>query len=395
MKSTFTPFMVLKLSKNLRKSLLRGHPWVYRQALDSNVLRQAQVKAHKTVALKDTKNQFVGWGYYDSQSPIAFRMVRLGSDRPNASFYNQQMIRALRARESFLSASTNCYRLFNGEGDGLPGLVCDVYNKVAVLQCDGFGAEQFWSKEKIGRWLLDQKLAESVIFKPRQKNAQHVYGAKAPHFVEVLENDQKFEVDLVQGQKTGFFLDQRDNRKYVQALSAKKNVLNLFSYTGGFSIYAASGDASSVVSVDISQKATEQLQKNISLNDFDSKTHQVFTEDVFEFIDQHKNTKWDLIIVDPPSMAPSESAKPQAIKKYIEIFAKASKQVSSGGDICFSSCSSHISFEDFSFIIQEALSQARCNGFVSRVSGQGSDHPFPVSCPELQYLKFVHVRMAE
>lgn len=387
--------MVLKLSKNLRKSLLRGHPWVYRQALDSNVLRQAQQKSQKTVALKDTKNKFVGWGYYDSQSPIAFRMVRLGSERPNTSFYHKVMMSALTARSPILDAATNCYRLFNGEGDGLPGLVCDVYNNIAVLQCDGVGAEQFWSKEKIGAWLVKHKVAESVIFKPRQKTAQHVFGAKAPQFVEILENNQRFEVDLVQGQKTGFFLDQRENRKYVQSLSSEKKVLNLFSYTGGFSIYASSGGASQVTSVDISEKATEQLEKNIRLNDVKPESHTVVTEDVFKFMEINKSKKWDLIIVDPPSMAPSESAKPQAIKKYIDIFARAAAQVEKGGDICFSSCSSHISFDDFMVIIQEALSQVRRNGFICRVSGQGSDHPFPVSCRELQYLKFVHVRFAE
>lgn len=387
--------MVLKLAKNLRKSLLRGHPWVYRQALDSNVLRQAQFKQGKPVALKDTKNQFVGWGFYDPESPIAFRMVTLNSQAPNLNFYNKVMNRALLARKSLINADTNCYRLFNGEGDGLPGLVCDVYNNVAVLQCDGYGAEKFWWKEKIGKWLVENKIVESVSYKPRQKNAQHVYGTKTPQFVQVIENGHSFEIDLVQGQKTGFFLDQRENRAYLKSLCENKTVLNLFSYTGGFSIYASNAGASMVTSVDISQKATEQLLKNISLNDFDLNTHEVFTEDVFKFMEQNKAQKWDVVVVDPPSMAPSESAKPQAIKKYIDIFAKATKQVATQGDICFSSCSSHINFQDFNEIIQEALSQCRRNGFIHRVSGQGSDHPFPLSCPELQYLKFVHVRLVD
>lgn len=385
--------MVLKLSKNLRKSLLRGHPWVYRQALDSNVLRQAQFESKKLVALKDPKNQFIGWGYYDPQNPIAFRMLSIGSERPRQDYFNQLMERAYKAREPMINDSNNCYRLFNGEGDGLAGLVCDVYANVAVLQCDGYGAEQFWDLEVIGGWVLNKKIAQSIIYKPRKQNSKHVAGEKSPGSIEVLENKVRFEVDLVQGQKTGFFLDQKDNRDYVKALSKNKSVLNLFSYTGGFSLYAALGGAKQVTSVDISQKAISQLEINISLNTTPDCQHKVVAEDVFEFLKANAQSKWDLIVVDPPSMAPSESVKPQAIKKYIEVFSQATKQVGCGGDICFSSCSSHISFDDFASIVQESLSQARRNGFIHRVSGQSSDHPFPASCPELRYLKFMHVRL--
>ena len=168
--------------------------------------------------------------------------------------------------------------------------------------------------------------------------------------------------------------------------------MNLFSYTGGFSIYAGVGGATNVKSVDISKGAIEAANKNWALNGLKPEDHEGDAADVYEYFNTDKN-KWDIIIVDPPSMTHSEDNKPKALQKYTDIFAAACKKVSNGGDLVLSSCSSHISFNDFFEIINESLSKSRRTGQTIKVSGQGVDHPYPHICPELRYLKFVHLKL--
>ena len=199
-------------------------------------------------------------------------------------------------------------------------------------------------------------------------------------------------MNLEKGQKTGFFLDQRDNRFYVRGISKNKSVLNLFSYTGGFSISAGLGGAARVASVDISKGAIETANENWTMNDLDSSKHAGLAVDVFDYL--AKDTEiWDHIIVDPPSMSHSEERREIAIQKYTDLFAVAAKKVKPLGELSLSSCSSHVSFDDFFKIISEAMSQARRRGQILRVAGQGPDHPFPHACPELRYLKFVHLAL--
>ncbi|MCB0349450.1 MAG: class I SAM-dependent rRNA methyltransferase, partial [Bdellovibrionales bacterium] len=286
---------------------------------------------------------------------------------------------------------TNSYRLFNGEGDKLPGLVCDVYADTAVIQLDGQGAFDFWPKDDIANWLLQHLPIKTVIARSREDKANFLsWGDPAPTDVIVLENSVKFKVNIIKGQKTGFFLDQRENREYIKTHAKNKRVLNLFSYTGGFSMFAGIGGASHVTSVDVAKDALDYAQDNWNLNNLPDGKHDIKKEDAFEFI---KNTqeKWDMIIVDPPSMAHSERDKYKAMTKYTEVFADSAKRLNSGGSLILSSCSSHISFEDFFSMIEEALSKARTSGQVFRVTGQAADHPFLHVGRELRYLKFFHL----
>jgi 23S rRNA (cytosine1962-C5)-methyltransferase len=245
----------------------------------------------------------------------------------------------------------------------------------------------------ISEWLLSQTECQSV-YEKSQRGGDKIFsflgGCIGEPLVQMQENGALFRVDLEKGQKTGFFLDQRDNRNYLKLVVGNKTVLNLFSYTGGFSIYAGLGHAQKVASLDVSKGAIQGSEENWALNGLDPSLHEGICVDVFDYLNVSKEL-WDHVVVDPPSMSHSEEQKETAILKYTELFAKAAKRVKVGGELSLSSCSSHISFEDFFTIIDEALSQARRRGQIYRVSGQGFDHPFPHACHELRYLKFVHL----
>lgn len=389
-----------RLTRNLRKSILQGHPWVYREAiqpLDNGVRPDKACLAQ----VEDAKGE-IAWAIFDPHGPLALRILSLESAPPSEKneFFVRRFARAWSLRKSWLTSSTRpttAFRLFNGEGDGLPGLVCDLYDKTAVLQFDGRGPGEFWNREQISSFLQRELHVTSVVEKVRRPSKDEapllsIFGPLVTSPVPVLENGAKFEVDIVRGQKTGFFLDQRDNRLFVREIARGKTVLNLFSYTGGFSISAGLGGAAHVTSVDLSKDAVQECGNGFERNGLDPKTHAGLAADVFDFMKTGKET-WDHVIVDPPSMSHSEDRKELAVQKYTELFAQAIRRVRRDGEISLSSCSSHISFEDFHKITTESLSQARRKGTVLRVSGQGADHPYPNACPELRYLKFFHLTL--
>lgn len=381
--------LVLILQKNLRRSVLRGHPWIYKEA----VSKPPQKKQAQLAQVLDQKREHLAWGFYDPHSPLCIRVLSLDKKAPQWDFFQRRFSETLQLRRSLISSDTNAFRLFNGEGDLLPGLVCDVYDNVAVLQFDGQGPGEFWDKENIARWLVENKVATSVVEKLRRNTEggiQLLAGENFANPVIVKENGVQFKVDIENGQKTGFFLDQRDNRKYIQSVARGSSVLNLFSYSGGFSIYAGMGGASRVASVDLAPAAIELAKENWKLNGLEAGRHSGVCADVFDYLASEKEM-WDHIIVDPPSMTHSEDQKERAVTKYTELFAVAIKRVKSGGQVSLSSCSSHISFNDFFEIVTEAVSKASRRARILRVSGQGPDHPFPHSCHEMRYLKFIHL----
>lgn len=379
----------INLKKNLRRDILRGHPWVYQNALGP----LPKVNKATLCQVLDHKNQFLAWGYYDPHNPIAIRIL---STETTKSFNEKDIFnkfkKALSIRKTVISPTTNGFRLFNGEGDILPGLICDIYADVAVVQFDGQGPSEFWETYDVATWLTENTNCKTVINKSRNQQPKIISGSLTGEDVEFLENDVKFVANIIKGQKTGFFLDQRENRNYLKQISRNKTVLNLFSYTGGFSIYAGMGGASKVTSVDVSQGALDYADKSWAANNLAPTAHQSVCADVFDYLKQ-ANEKWDYIMVDPPSMASSEKQKQSAMNKYVEAFSIAAKNVNKNGSVFFSSCSSHISFNDFFEVIEESLSKARRTGQILRVSGQGPDHPYPHVFPEFRYLKFVHVQL--
>lgn len=378
----------VQLTRDLRKNILRGHPWVYRQAIKAPTSSKACL-----CEIIDKKRNSVGWGIYSPQGPLALRVISTRKKPPGQSYFVERMQLAWSQRATLRSDSTTAYRLFNGEGDGLPGMVCDVYGSVAVLQFDGEACFEFWDQDFVGQWLLKQDSISSVFVKPRRSDNREGrwWGETLEDpVVEILENGVRFLVNIVDGQKTGFFLDQRDNRQYVKTLAQGLRVVNLFSYTGGFSMYAGLGGAESVASVDLSKPALQLADQSWALNQLPKEKHQSLAVDVFDWIAKQED-QYDMVIVDPPSMTHSEKTKQQAVSSYTDLFAQAAGLVGSQKHLILSSCSSHISFEDFLAITDEALSKSRRSGQILRISGQGSDHPFPHFCRELRYLKFVHL----
>jgi len=377
----------LKLSRNLRKKLKQGHPWVYKEALQET----PRISRAAFASLYDSKGE-VCRGIYDPTSPLAFRSLDLKTT--SESEIKKSLKNALRLRAPLKKMGTTAFRWIAGEGDGLSGLIVDVYDGIAVVQCDGEGMESFWCGLEIGRLLHEANPSlKSVVLKLRsQKNKlKLVSGEKLESsIIRFTENSVIFETDLEKAQKTGFFLDQRDNRKYVESISEGKKVWNVFSYTGGFSIYAGLGGAKKVFSVDISQGAIDQAVVNWKINGLDPEKHVGLAVDAFEYLDGQR-LKADIMIVDPPSMTSSQTSKGKALEKYKNLFSAAAKHVVVGGDLVLSSCSSQISFEDFNTLASEALSQANRKGRVLRVSGQGVDHPYPHACEEMRYLKFMHL----
>tara|TARA_B100000749_G_scaffold280455_1_gene276673 strand:- start:111277 stop:112437 length:1161 start_codon:yes stop_codon:yes gene_type:complete len=384
----------LSTRKNIRKPLLRGQPWIYRDTL-AGIDRNA--KTAQWARLSDHKGEFLAWGMYDPHGHIAFRVVSLQDTKPKAAHLDEKLQNAFLLRESLFNSDTNGFRCINGEGDWLPGLVADRYGEVIVLQTDGLGPYEFWNLDHIAHWFLKKESVTTVYFKPRSNSPldPQTWGKNIDlKCVSIQESGRRYLVNILDGQKTGFFYDQRENRDFIQSIAGGAHTLNLFSYTGGFSVAAGQGGAPSVTSVDLSSDAIDLCQQSWEQNDLLPDAHKGHAKDVFQYLNQ-ENQKYDLVICDPPSMAKSEKAKPAAIKKYVESFSAALRSVKPNGYAALSSCSSQISFQDFSDIVDQALTQSKRRAQSLRVSGQGPDHPFPQACPQLRYLKFYALKLSK
>lgn len=397
-KPSNTPPIELQLSRDLVKTIKRGHAWVYADALRR--LPKAS-PGSQAVLLDNRGGRKIARGYYEPASPIAFRACTTQpEDKLTHSWAEKQLEQALALRKliGFEEQQTTAYRLFNGEGDGLPGLVCDIYAGHAVLATDGEGANQFWDAPAIARWLNQRLGIESVLLKSRStqgKSISPVFGSTPEEPVDFTENGVKFSADLLHGQKTGFYLDQRDNRHRIRQLARGKRVLNVFGYTGGFSVYAGLGGAAEVTTADQAQPALEAAEAHWVQNGMDPAQHHTAPGDAFEFLKTavKQNQQWDLVILDPPSFAPSEAALPQAKQAYTRLIEMGAKLTSSGGLLAAASCSSHVDRAMFLQIIEQSISQARRKATLLGIHGQPADHPAPLVMSELSYLKFVLLRL--
>ncbi|MDM8527122.1 class I SAM-dependent rRNA methyltransferase [Anaerolineales bacterium HSG24] len=391
--------LVLQLSRDLRRDIKRGHPWVF-----ANNLRHCPPATPGRVAmLLDNRKRKLAQGFYSPDSPLAFRVCTVETKNPlNDYWAEKQFERACRLRQMLFDAQTfdkqtTGFRLFNGEGDGLPGLVVDLYDDIAVLKLDGLAAIGFWDSRGIARWLVERLSLRAVYERARERGqaGQLLVGKLPPQPIQFLENGVRFGADIVHGQKTGFFLDQRDNRQMIQRLAAQKRVLNLFGYTGGFSIYAALGGASHVTTVDIAAPAIKSATTNWQLNNLPDGSHEPIVRDVHKFLAEaiKQKQRWSLIVIDPPSYASSKGMVKKAINAYQHVIASAAQLIVSDGFLAASSCSSHISMEMFLSICQEAISKAKRRATILSISGQPADHPTPLVFSEFRYLKFVLMRV--
>lgn len=382
------------IQKGKEKSLQRFHPWVFSGAI---ARKDKGIAEGEVVEVFDAYDNFMAIGHYHTSS-ISVRIFSFDKVEVNRDFWKMKIERAIAYRKMiylFDNQNTTLFRLINGEGDGMPGLIADWYNGHLVLQFHSYG--MYLMREllvDIFKELLADRLksifnksattlSESNAFVPSN---ELLYGTLDEEVL-VHENGVPFYIDIPQGQKTGFFIDQRDNRKMVGEFCSGKKVLNLFCYTGGFSAYALQGGAELVHSVDISKRAIEQTNENIALLGDLARYHEAFAANVFDFIEEMPDHFYDVIVVDPPAFAKHYKVKEQGIKGYRNINRKAMEKVKPGGMIFTFSCSQAISKEDFQTIIFSAAAMEHKNIRIIKNLQHALDHPVNIFHPEGSYLK--------
>jgi 23S rRNA (cytosine1962-C5)-methyltransferase len=385
---TITGKIILKKGKE--HSIERFHPWIFSGAIAEMT---TEVTDGNWIEVLDYKKKTLGFGHYQNGS-IAVRILQFEGNVPDENFWNNRFRNALSVRNSssLPSTSTTCFRLIHGEGDGLPGLIIDIYDGVAVVQAHSIGMHN--DRTNIANALKNvfedikavyYKSQSTLPGKSGDHKDEYLIGMGAvPHVI--VENGLKFLIDWEEGQKTGFFIDQRENRKLLGSFSKNKKVLNTFCYTGGFSVYALDAGAEVVHSVDSSAKAVELTKKNLELNGFSSATHQCFAEDTFEFL-KDKQAHYDVIILDPPAFAKHRDARHQAVKGYQRLNAEAMRAIRPGGVIFTFSCSQVVDRKLFYDTVVSAAIQAGRQIKVLHHLSQPADHPVSIFHPEGEYLK--------
>jgi 23S rRNA (cytosine1962-C5)-methyltransferase len=380
------------LRKGKEISIQRKHPWIFSGAIQK---LDGTVVDGNTVEVVDAKGSILGYGHYQNGS-IAVRMISFDSTPPDPEFWVRRFSAAqqLRNAGALPNAATNAFRLIHGEGDDLPGLIIDMYDGVAVVQAHSAGMHN--DRQEISAAL--QKVygidLKAVYYKSQgtlpgklrdEAAEEYLFGmAPTPHIVTEYKN--KFLIDWEAGQKTGFFLDQRENRKLLGSYSQGKNVLNTFCYTGGFSIYALTEGASLVHSVDSSAKAIALTEKNIELNGFNPQRHSCFAQDTFDFFKNRENV-YDVIVLDPPAFAKHRDARHQALRGYQRLNAEAMQMIRKGGILFTFSCSQVVDRQLFYDAVTAAAIQAGRNIKVLHHLSQPADHPVSIFHPEGEYLK--------
>lgn len=384
--------IVLKSKKE--DSLLRFHPWVFSGAIAHNPdpLTEGEV-----VRVVSAKGDVLGVGHYQLGS-IAVRMLSFCDEAIDAEFYRRRISAAytMRIHLGLIRPDNNSFRLIHGEGDNLPGLIIDMYAGTAVVQAHSVGMHR--DREMIVdalRRVIPEDNLRNIFYKSETTlpfNAdvdpenEYLYGGTDVDYVSV-ENGLNFHIDWLRGQKTGFFVDQRENRRLLESYSFGRNVLNMFCYTGGFSVYALRGGASKVVSVDSSSKAMMLTDENVRLNFGEDPRHESLTEDAFKFLKEMPDGVFDLIVLDPPAFAKHRGAINNALQGYKKLNASAIEKIASGGILFTFSCSQAISREQFRLAVFSAAALSRRKVSILHQLTQPADHPINIYHPEGEYLK--------
>ena len=380
----------LQLKRGKEDSLLRFHPWVFSGAIQHT---DEGIAEGEVVRVLKSDGGFIAIGHYQAGS-IAVRVLSFRDVEIDARFWHSRLASALAMRQAIGIADNpqnNTYRLVHGEGDHLPGLIIDVYGKTAVMQAHSIGMHL--SRVEIAEQLVSVmgSRIENVFYKsettlPFMDDMENgfLYGGSDDNTA--VENGLMFYVDWLRGQKTGFFVDQRENRALLERFSAGKKVLNMFCYTGGFSFYAMRGGAKLVHSVDSSAKAIELTNRNVSLNFPGDTRHKAFCEDAFKFLDS-STLNYDLIILDPPAFAKHRGALHNALKGYTRLNMKAMQKIQPGGILFTFSCSQVVTKDHFRNAVFTAAAQARRKVRILHQLHQPADHPINIYHPEGEYLK--------
>lgn len=377
----------LSLSARAAEPVRHGHPWVYREQID----QRDRVRDGDEVRLA-SKGVVLAHGVASS-GPIAVRVWTRGDAPVDARLVRERIARAvaLRARW-FADGRTDAYRVVHGEGDRMPGVVVDRYASCAVVKLDDASL-----RERFDAMLPDLATAlasigvRTIVFRGARgdKTFERVHGEAHEGKAIVREHDVPFVVDLEHGQKTGAFLDQRENRRRVGEMARGRSVLNLFSYAGGFSLRAAIGGATRVTSVDVAAQAHATAQESFKRAGVSTSPHEFVTQDCFQFLEDAKarERKWDLVVSDPPSFAPSAKALPNALTAYRNLHRACAAVLAPGGIFCAASCSSHVNAELFQSTLDDAALE-RDDLRVAALYGAPCDHPTLAAFPEGRYLKF-------
>ncbi len=386
----------VKLKRGRERQIAEGHPWIFSGAVSAHPFG---VEPGGIVDVLDGSGSFVARGYYNPESSIPVRVLSRDEDRRvDESFLRDRIRRSVELRREWLDArTTNASRLIHGESDFLPGLIVDRYNDFLVVQFHTLGMERL--KASIVS-LLDEIIHPTGIYERSDVGTRRAEGLDTfpigllagqdpPELIEISENRVRFWVDVRGGQKTGFFLDQRENRLTGRSFSRGKEVLNCFSYSGGFSVYAALGKATRVVSVDVSEAAVGLARRNLELNRLDPDDHPCLAENVFDYLKFCKREKqlFDMVIVDPPAFVKTQAAMKSATRAYISLNRKAIEVLRPGGVLVSASCSTQVDYEAFNSILRYAAAATRRELQIVKSHLQAVDHPVPVTFPEGRYLK--------
>jgi 23S rRNA (cytosine1962-C5)-methyltransferase len=383
------PELILKRERE--RSLQKGHPWLFSGAI-------ARVNGHPQpgdiVSAVTHSGEPVGLGFYNPATDISFRLLTAHvSESIDDRFWEDRICSAFNLRQRIVPPGTTAYRLINAEGDCMPGLIVDRYDRCLVVSLATAGVEKYRSAIVVG---LIRVISPGTIYERSEGKARQleglserkglIYGEEPPGLIEIRENGLTFAVDVVSGQKTGFFLDQRKNRECIEKVSKGAKVLNCFSYTGAFSVYAIRGGAEKVTSVDVSAPACDMARDNLSRNGYSPDRHPVVQADVFSYLRETEET-FDLIILDPPAFAKSKKDVPRSARGYKDINLQAVRRLSPGGLLATFSCSNYIGEELFGKIVAGAVLDTGKEARLIERLGPGGDHAVNLAHPEGRYLK--------
>ncbi|HEX5221522.1 MAG TPA: class I SAM-dependent rRNA methyltransferase [Verrucomicrobiae bacterium] len=393
----------MRLTATAESIVRSGHPWVF---ADSIKEQNREGITGELAVIFDRNDKFLAVGFFDPDSPIRVRVVHVGKPTViDDEFWRMRLDATVRRRDGLFDHRTTGYRIINGESDGWPGLVLDRYDTTLVLKIytaawlnrldaiSGLIRERLNPDKTVLRVSRNverrspTRLDENVLF-------QNHAGPEAGAPVIFSESGIRFEADVWRGQKTGFFLDQRENRRMIESLSPGRTVLNAFSFSGGFSLYAARGGAKSVTDLDISKHALHSARRNFALNAGDSQIaacrHESIQADAFDWLAGNAERQFDLIILDPPSLAKREIERPGAIRAYGKLVESGLKHLRSGGILLACSCSAHVSAEEFFGAVRQAARQSGRKFTELRTTRHAPDHH--ASFPEAEYLKGIYLQ---
>lgn len=388
----------ITLRKGKEESLLRKHPWIFSGAIQS---ADQDMQEGDVVRVLSSRGDFIAVGHWQIGS-IAVRVLSFEDAQIDDDFYENKLSVALDVRRSIgllrgedtdAQHQNSTYRLVHGEGDNLPGLVIDIYSDTAVMQAHSVGmhVDRMMIANALKKVMGDKLSAvyyksETTLPYKADLGQENGFLVGQSGSDVAIENGLKFHIDWLKGQKTGFFIDQRDNRQLLEQYSKGKRVLNMFCYTGGFSVYSMRGGAQQVHSVDSSAKAIDLVNKNIELNFPNDSRHEAFAADAFKFIDE-MGSNYDLVILDPPAFAKHRDALKQALRGYTKLNARAMEKMPKGSILFTFSCSQAVNKEQFRTAIFSAAMQAGRNIRILHQLHQPADHPINIYHPEGEYLK--------